>query len=694
MATYQRGSIFWWKSRLNFSAAGSRSTMHRMSLRTSSPSQARRRAQALELVRNAMMEQLPILRRQIRPDDLPALFKRAFERELDRTILAQISDPGRADEHRNVNLHYARYFSLLAEKPYLLDGSFESFEDFRAMGLSEADADALSILAQRHRHQPPVSTGHLADDLRELGVEPTQSNMKVSARVAAAAYREASIAACEELGQPIASGDVWPLPHHLQKLAEQTSRAHQAALPTSPPINLSERPHPGSFEAPREPERLQPQQQPLPTAPRISEFAKTALDKKIGDGAWDPGRRRDVEAAVAIFIAANGDIPFNEITQDHLIAMKDLFHRLPREYGRESKDENGEKVRETIPEALARGDVLLAEWKRDPVAADEKMLPYVGLSLKTQGKHLTWINSLLTYANGHARQFAPTGLDMPAVRKALTQPPAQGERHSIKSGQKKNSMRLPWREDELSKLFEAPVWQGCAGLWHRFHPGDEVIHDANYWVLLIIVSTLARSDEIGGLAVDDVCLDCETPYIHIRVNALRRLKNTSSERRVPIASKILHLGFTEYVAAMRNAGHKALFPEYLHPTMDFEKVFRKDLFDPLRKHFFPNGTSRKRGRKDVDVHSTRTFGLDVAAKYFLQTKDPAFNKDHRIALGGHEPGDTTSEFYEDDLEPRDLVPIVEYLASFIPSIPKRPLNLRPPEFQKFGKPRGRRKKLK
>jgi hypothetical protein len=246
MATYQRGSIYWWKSRLNLSPAGARPTILRMSLRTASPSQARRRAQALELVRDAIMEQLPILRRQIRPDDLPALFKRAFERELERTILAQISEPARVDEHRNVNLHYARYFTLLAEKPYLLDGSFESFEDLRAMGLSEADADALSVLAQRHRRQPPVSTGHLADDLRELGVEPTQSNMKIGARVAAAAYREASIAACEELGQPIAHGEVWPLPHHLQKLAEQSVRGQQAALPTSPPSNLGERPDPGA----------------------------------------------------------------------------------------------------------------------------------------------------------------------------------------------------------------------------------------------------------------------------------------------------------------------------------------------------------------------------------------------------------------------------------------------------------------
>ena len=230
--------------------------------------------------------------------------------------------------------------------------------------------------------------------------------------------------------------------------------------------------------------------------------------------------------------------------------------------------------------------------------------------------------------------------------------------------------------------------------WYPLHAGDEVIHDAKYWVLPLIVSTLARSDEISGLAVDDVFLDCETPYLDIRPNALRRLKNTASERKVPISRKILDLGFASYVEAMRKAGHKALFPEYLHPTMDFEKVFRNDLFDPLRKHFYPNGTSRKRGRKDVDVHSTRTFGLDALAKHFEKTKDPSFNKDHRKALGGHEPGDTTSDVYEDDLQPCDLLPMVEYLASFIPEIPMRPLNPRPTEFQKFGKPLGRKKKLR
>lgn len=693
MAVYKRGTVFWCKMRVNFVSAGARPTMLRMSLRTSSPSQARRRAQALELVRNAMMEQLPILRRQIKPDDLPALFKRAFERELDRTILAQISDPGRADEHRNVNLHYARYFTLLAEKPYLLDGSFESFEDLRAMGLSEADADALSILAQRHRHQPAVSTGHLADDLRELGVEPTQSNMKVSARVAAAAYREANIKACEGLDQPIGDGEIWALPPQLRKLSEQGAQANTQSIiqptPSARPEEASPLP---------QPPRCAPSPCPSPhvgkkQAPLISELAKSALEKRIEEGSWRRERRRDVEAAVALFIAANGDVRIDEISQSHLIAMKDLFPRLPREYGRERNDQNGNKVRETIAEALVRGDKLLAEWKRDPVVADANELPYVGLALVTQKKHLTWISALFTYIEGIDPALAPTGLNFTAVRKACSQPPYQGNRHSIKKGKKKNSNRLPWRNGEISELFQAPVWQGCHGLFDKLVEGEEIYHDGDYFALPLITTTKSRSNEICGLAVDDIFLDCKTPFIWIRPNALRGLKNDQSKRTVPIASRILELGFGEYVEAMRMAGHKALFPEYHHPTMKFETVFRKNLFDPLRTYCFPNGTSRKRGRKDVDAQSIRTFGIDETEAHYGRTWDPAFDEKHRRGLSGHEQKGTDGKIYEDDFEPHELLPQVEFLASFLPPIPKRPLNIRPPEYQKFGKPRGRKKKI-
>lgn len=71
------------------------------------------------------------------------------------------------------------------------------------------------------------------------------------------------------------------------------------------------------------------------------------------------------------------------IAQKHLIAMKDLFPRLPVLYGRERKNRNGEKVRETFEEALQRGDDLREKWNTDPIDADAEGLPYVGLTLTT-----------------------------------------------------------------------------------------------------------------------------------------------------------------------------------------------------------------------------------------------------------------------------------------------------------------------
>ena len=372
--------------------------------------------------------------------------------------------------------------------------------------------------------------------------------------------------------------------------------------------------------------------------------------------------------------------------------MKDLFPRLPVVYGRERKDEKGEKVCETIEEALLRGDALREKWNEDPTTADADGLPYVGLSLTTQRKHMTWISALVTHLEGNDPDLAPKGLNFTAVRKTLVNPKKQGERHSVRNNQKRNSRRLPWDPDELRQMLKTPVWYGCSGLWNRFEAGDEVIHDGSYWVLPLLISTLARSDEIAGLAVADVVLDCEVPYFHIRETNLRRIKTVSSTRKVPIARKLLELGFAEYVTAMKEAGHRALFPEFEHETMDSDKCFYKDLFGPLRKLVFPNGTSRKRGRKDVDIPSVRTLGFNILRDKEDETGLEVFNKAHRQGLGGHEPNDTEGKHYDNDFEPHQLVKLVEVLAELLPEIPRRPLNLRPPEHQKFGKPRGRRRK--
>lgn len=169
MATYRRGPVFWWKSRLRFGFVPNCHTMVRLSLCTASPQQARSRAAELDLAKDAMIEQMPILRRNVKAEDMPALHERAFERELDRVIMAQFHEPGRVEDHLAFNCHYARYFTLLATEPRLLDGSLESYEELRERGLSEEDADALTALASRRwvdRLKPPGAgvgaTGALA----------------------------------------------------------------------------------------------------------------------------------------------------------------------------------------------------------------------------------------------------------------------------------------------------------------------------------------------------------------------------------------------------------------------------------------------------------------------------------------------------------------------------------------------------
>ena len=110
-------------------------------------------------------------------------------------------------------------------------------------------------------------------------------------------------------------------------------------------------------------------------------------------------------------------------------------------YERERKDENGEKVRETIAAALHCGDDLREKWNKDPVTADAEGLPYVGLSLTIQRKHMTWIIVLVKHVEGHDPSLEPKGLNFTGVRKTLVNPKKQGERHSVKNNQKRNAGR-------------------------------------------------------------------------------------------------------------------------------------------------------------------------------------------------------------------------------------------------------------
>lgn len=158
-------------------------------------------------------------------------------------------------------------FTLLATEPKLLDRSVDCYREHLARGLSKEDADPLRSLAKRHKRQLPISADQLVEDLRENGIKPSEQNLATLGRVAAAAYRNANIEACNNLRSPLEDGEVWPLPNHLARLA-------QSANPASKPGALID----GAISGPLTPAAIiDKRESRAPDAPLLSERAKRSL---------------------------------------------------------------------------------------------------------------------------------------------------------------------------------------------------------------------------------------------------------------------------------------------------------------------------------------------------------------------------------------------------------------------------------
>ncbi|WP_126013893.1 hypothetical protein [Sphingomonas sp. ABOLH] len=606
------------------------------------------------------------LRTRIAPDDMRAVYRTAFEASLDRYIVQQAATPFRAEAHAAINLAYARYFTLIASTPVPPEADEAFRNQLAESDLSSRDADALFVTVARHHGASPIGHNHLASYLRSAGIKPTEDNLRTMSRVAAAAYRNACLAATEGLDLPNPEADVWPLPGALRRLLDLPAREVVASPPAEPTTPHQTTPVPA------------PAPTPVATVATIavraagkidvplSTLAATCLQRKIDDREWRDERRRDIDAVVNLFLAANGDLMLSEIDQQSCSAMTALFPRLPTRYGHTREDIEG-----GMTAVIERGDALRAIWKRDPVAAERELLPTVGISDITHNKHVTWLSALFKFAD--ANGYVTPDVDLGKLRR------------KVKG--RKGGKRLPWAEADLRTLVSGPVWTGCKGLWNRLVPGDIVFHDGMYWGLPLVICTGGRSEEPAGLMLADIYEDAPVPYIHFRDNAYRLLKNGQSDRKVPISPALIRLGFLDHVRAMRELGHELLFPEFYNSkaSMSFDHVFYDKVFEPLRDFHFPNGTSQKRGRKDVDVHSIRT---RVASFW----RDRKFDPGLRQYLLGHVPDGETAASYEEEPGLDLLLPLVAKLGDLLPDLPVMPLRLRPTDWQKFGSIRGRRAK--
>jgi len=172
-----------------------------------------------------------------------------------------------------------------------------------------------------------------------------------------------------------------------------------------------------------------------------------------------------------------------------------------------------------------------------------------------------------------------------------------------------------------------------------------------YWLPLLGLYTGARLNELCQLYTDDVVTIDGIVCIHIRATRPdQKLKTASSERLVPLHSKLLELGFLAYVEKVREAGNERVFPELTCHKKHGYSAAPSKWFTRVREQLgFRDDAAKK------DFHSFRHTLAD-----HLKQKGVAESLVGGVL--GHQTGGITFGRYGKDFRPDVLAPVMELVS--------------------------------
>lgn len=648
---HRRGGIYWWRRRLSVS---NHKLTVALSLRTADPNTARSIAlklgTAVEDFRMAYGER----GQAISHAALQKIFSDAMRWQLERILSDQTGSGVDPEHHRWINRAFAELWRIFARQ----DSRWTADDDER-LAAEEWPQEArllVSDLWQEHRDKQLVSPSQLDAYRNRFGFEPTASNLDRVRRIILSARSAACAEATKHLGTHPADFDRW-VEGALSDGAAFAFEADHAGAPdvrpeASPAAPVS--PQPG---APTRPKKL------------LTDAAEECIEFYLDEQAWGDDSVEQVRTAIRLFDFACGDGVFiDDLKQDHVDAFHKLCKNMPNRWGK-SRDE------------LARGLPASVDYAAKLKA--EGQGHRVGFSKKTIDKHVTWIQAVLRFADNDG---ADSGHRPDRSLKFKTDRTRIGAKKES-AGKRARDLRSNWTVQEVERLLAAPIWWGCADLDQRFEAGQEIYHDAWYWLGLMYILYGGRSSELAGLPLTDIFENAPTPHFRVDYTDLRGLKNVQSIRSLPMHPELLRLGFVEYVSAMRGLGHKMLFPELHSPkAKSFASTVYRSIFVKWRSWAFPAGTEwrhQARGAvKDKDVHSFRGIASSLM-------KDAGVPDSVRFDIIGHEGENTTQRIYDNEAALEAKLNALQHVTPLTQHLKAHPLRLRPPERQKFGAKRGR-----
>ena len=308
-------------------------------------------------------------------------------------------------------------------------------------------------------------------------------------------------------------------------MTDMPDTADAVKTPTRPPVLSASSDAPAITPAPKSDSPPQPRTEASGQGPHMMQEIVTRLgkmDKRTGRAS--DKTIEQCAGIAALFVELTGVADVRAVRQHHIATFVDGMDRLPPVYRRSAAERN-KPIAEIIAEAEASGIKC-------------------GLSSATINRNLIQIGKILEFAKSQGIRVNP---DI--------------NPSSLRRFEKKNAKddRDPFTPEDVKRIFAAPVWSGAKSAKRRRKPGDVIVKDWLYWVPLIAAYTGARREEICGLETADIEDEDGIPVFRIRPNTRRGLKNAQSERRIPIHSHLIDLGFLDYVHDQRERNRPHLF---------------------------------------------------------------------------------------------------------------------------------------
>lgn len=247
--------------------------------------------------------------------------------------------------------------------------------------------------------------------------------------------------------------------------------------------------------------------------------------------------------------------------------------------------------------------------------------------------HLAW-HTINTKAIGSLQ--AVLGL---AVTEGYCEVNVASGMHLDSDNDPKKSVRLPFSSEQICRLFAAPEFTSGKSL------SVGGFGEAGYWLPILSLYTGARVEELAQLNVADVKQINEHNYLDITIleNAPDRdkdpighqksLKNPNARREIPLHPDLISLGFLDYVAEIKQTGHRRVLPKLQAYRGRLSKNIGRWLNRLLDKHVSD--------RPEFTYHSLRhVFAND------LRNKAPVARVLDKVINGlvGHAGGETSDEY--------------------------------------------------